>query len=466
MDSNESIKNKKQMMTLNQLLADNRIVVGISLVLAFVCWVIATGNSENMTRTIENAKVAIDTNGLAVGTRTLVPFFDEGRDKDSYFVNIEVNGPQMYVNKNLTAENFSVTLDMSSVDRPGTYTLNVNVKKKDGVDSSVELLNYEPKTVTLYFDEYTTLDMPLVPLLVRNSQEIAKEDLVPEGYLAEDPTLTVKTVTVSGAFEQVRKVLRVVARVNVPEMLERTTVFDGSSVELLAETESAYSLKYITLNADSEGDSPVPMRMTVPVKKIYELNTALAFAETTPDYYLENPLPYTISPSTVRIAIEADKTPGDTLIVGLLNFSRLKTGRNTFEFPVAALAEASPENSNITVLSEGVTSFKVTVDASGMKTKTLDTPVNIKDNLTVYAVQESFSVTSVTASISDVVVIAPDDGTLDAITAANVRAEVDLSKVEMKEGTMTLQAHLYVSGSSNAWCYGEYPIEVNIMKKQ
>ncbi|MDR1630743.1 MAG: hypothetical protein LBS36_11140 [Oscillospiraceae bacterium] len=467
MESNEPLKYKRQSFTLNQLLADNRVVVVLSLLLAFVCWVVATGNSENVERTIENAKIAIDTSGLTVGTRTLVPFFDEGRDKDSYFVNLEVNGPQMYVNKNLTAENFSVSLDMSGVDRPGTYSVNVIVKKKEGVDASVELKNYEPKTVTLYFDEYYSTEVDLVPQLMRNNAEITKKDLVPEGFLAEDPTTTVKTVNVSGAFEQIRKIKRVVARVSVPDMLERTTVFDSTSVELFAETEIASSaLKYVTLNAEEEGDTSVPMRVTIAVKKIYELETSIAFARTAPEQYVQQPLPYTITPSKVKIAIEADKTPGETLIVGLLDFSKVNTGRTTFDFPASALADASSENSNITVLSEGVTSFKVVVDASQMRKKTLDTPVNIRDNITFYAVQESFSVAIVTESVSNVVVIAPSTQALEGITAANIRAEIDFSKIEMKEGTMSVKAHLYVNGSENSWCYGEYPIEVNILKRQ
>lgn len=120
-------------------------------------------------------------------------------------VRVEVNQSNI---KYLTPERVRAYVDLSTVNGPGDYTL--DVRATVAVDRG-QVLEVSPNRVTLHISSYETRTVP-VNVTVTGS--------VPSGYFAMTPEISPGVVTISGASEDVSKVTSAVCSVDLNGLTE------------------------------------------------------------------------------------------------------------------------------------------------------------------------------------------------------------------------------------------------------
>ena len=209
-----------------------------------------------------------------------------------------------YLNENM----IQVTVDLSSIDGVGEYTLRVEGKStlKDTI------VNVEPSTVTVDVEEMVPISVP-VDVQLTGQQE---------GFYYGEPVLENGTVEVVGARSNVESVAKAVCRIDVENMTEPTTasysvVYEDSDGNVLPTNNFTGSGSVIV-------EVPVYPQKEVPVDLETVRGTTSGLAE---GYEITN---VTIEPQSVKIAgkledidpvksvsleqITLDNASGDTIV--------------------------------------------------------------------------------------------------------------------------------------------------------
>ena len=111
--------------------------------------------------------------------------------------------------KYLKSENIQAYIDLSTINEPGEYTLEVKAESEYG-----DVVEITPSKVTVVVDDYVSQDVP-VSVDVTGS--------VPSGYYASDPEISTGVISVSGARVDVEKVVSGVCEVNLDGLTEGYT---------------------------------------------------------------------------------------------------------------------------------------------------------------------------------------------------------------------------------------------------
>ena len=213
--------------------------------------------------------------------------------------------------------------------------------------------------------------------------------------------------------------------------------------ELRLQTEANENLSNVQINA---GDSEVTM--TIPVLKNVVLPTTVTFRNT-PAGYLNDNIPFTVSPSSVEASIPIEQVDVVTAIsVGTLDFSDLDIGYNRFVFEAADITDY--------IVTDNTTRFRVTVNMSGTTSASFTVP---EGNVSIVAQKEGFASTVVPASIENVRVIGTPEE-IAALTNDMLYVELDLSNYNVQVGEQTVEVNVVVRGNTKAWASGTYSVRI------
>lgn len=414
-------------------MADNRFIFLISLLLAFVLWCLVTAfASSEITRTVTNVPVQINLEGTTPGLLGLQTFGDA-----DYTVDVTVTGPKYQLNeRTFNANSLTVTANVSYVDSAGDKQLTLTPRVNDN-SLDVKIDSYTPSGISVYFDTLRQTEFTIEPeILFPDGVEE-----VPEGYILDNPIISVSTTTVSGPASEITKIKRVVARVQVDDSLTATTTL---AAELLMLEEDGSTPDYCRFDAED-------VTVTLPVLKTKTLPVSVSYLNQ-PVAYLTSPLASTITPSTVRVALPADTADGmTTLNIGMVDFADINNTTNTFTVKTAEIED-------VKFLDASLESITVRVNASAMtKTTYSVTPANV----TSVNLPEGVTVAYDTAAAVEVTVIGPQSS-LDSLTAAGIYAEVDYANIELENGKQQVEAHFYVKTLTDCWCYGKYTLTATV----
>ena len=422
----------KSKFSFTELVRDNRFIAVLSFVIAFVIWIwIAIEKSPEVQQVITDVPVQLNLENT-IPEQLGLQIFGESE----FNVDVTVKGKK-YIVASLEKDDIQVVANINRVDSAGLWTLQLKVAPTDGSDDFT-ISSSSQTFVEVYFDKYKELEVALEGIV-----DTKLESYVPEDCLAGDIVLSKNTVLISGPASEINRVTGVSATATIENVLEKTTTFD---TKIVINTTDGIPLEYTSINA---GDSNITM--AVPVLKVVTLPTAVEF-KNAPSYFINTPLKYTVYPSTVKVAIPVDAIDTtEHFIVDTIDFADISNSYNTFYVN-------SDSITSYKIMDENIKRFRISVNASDMSTKTMSVPssaVKIKND------RDDFDVRLNSTKDITVTLVGPQ-ADIDAITADNIRIEVDTADKTIINDTKVLQGKVIVSGDYNCWAIGKYDIKVAV----
>ena len=422
----------KSKFSFSELVRDNRFIAVLSFVIAFVIWIwIAIEKSPEVQQVITDVPVQLNLENT-IPEQLGLQIFGESE----FNVDVTVKGKK-YIVASLEKDDIQVVANINRVDSAGLWTLQLKVAPTDGSDDFT-ISSSSQTFVEVYFDKYKELEVALEGIV-----DTKLESYVPEDCLAGDIVLSKNTVLISGPASEINRITGVSATATIESVLEKTTTFD---TKIVINTTDGIPLEYTSINA---GDSNITM--AVPVLKVVTLPTAVEF-KNAPSYFINTPLKYTVYPSTVKVAIPVDAIDTtEHFIVDTIDFADISNSYNTFYVN-------SDSITSYKIMDENIKRFRISVNASDMSTKTMSVPssaVKIKND------RDDFDVRLNSTKDITVTLVGPQ-ADIDAITADNIRIEVDTADKTIINDTKVLQGKVIVSGDYNCWAIGKYDIKVAV----
>ena len=341
----------------------------------------------------------------------------------------------------LKADDIQVEANTNYVDSAGTKTLQLKVSPADNSEE-FNISSMSSTYIEVFFDTYKEVEFSL-----NGDVSTSLKTIIPDGCIMGDIVFSKNTVTVSGPTTEVNRITGVYATANVNEVLEKTTTFDPD-VKLV--TSDGSKLEYSKMTIDES-----EITMTIPVLKVVSLPTKVEF-KNAPSYFIENPLPYTVYPSTVKVAVPVDMIETTKyFIVDTIDFADIANSYNTFNVDVES-------NNSLKIVDESVKKFRIRVNASNFESKTITVPVSkitLKDNRNDFKV-----VLNGNKDIAVTVIGTP--ASLEKITADNITIQVDTADKSLTKDTTIIPAKVVVNSESGCWAFGKYDVKVKVTPNQ
>lgn len=426
---------KKKKIDFHQLFNDNRFVVVFSVILAFAVWVtVSMTAGADIEKTIRGVPVDLNVSEDSVPSRLGLQVFGEHQ----YQVDVTVKGKNYVVSK-LTAEDFKITAQTKYVSSSGKQELNLIAEPADSGRTDFTIQSLSENSVQVYFDTYKEAEFTLV------SEIKAENGVIPsDEYIQEPEILSTNTVKISGPTTEMNKIKKVVAHIQLDNPITTTQTFDAV---IIPRGEYDSTLQYLTINGRNTN-----VTITIPILKVKTLPVSVTFINA-PPHFISNPLPFTCSPSSVKIAA-AESVIDDmkSVSVGTIDFSKLGALNNQFTFDPSSLK-------NIVVMDD-VSKFKVSVDASNMTSADFNVP---KENISISNVPSGFSASVVQSNIPSVSIVG-SSASLSGLSDNDIYAEIDFTNLSPIVGARKVSARVYVKGKGDAWACGDYEVFVSTVK--
>ncbi len=422
---------KKSAFSFSALIRNNRFLMIASVIIAFALWMwVAIEKSPEVTNVITGVPVQINLEN-SIPEQLGLQIFGESE----FTVDVTVKGKK-YILSSLDANDIDVVANTNYVDSSGTKTLQLKITPKNSSDDFT-IASSSSTYIEVYFDTYKEVEMALSANI-----DSSLESIVPNDCLLGDIVFSKNTVLISGPATEINRITSVSATVNVDNVLEKTTTFDP---EIKIITNDGSTLEYSKINTVDD------VTMTVPVLKIVTLPTAVEF-KNAPSGFISNPMKYTVSPSSVKVAIPVDAVETTkTFIVDTIDFADIGDSYNTFTVDADSI-------NTYKIMDSSVKRFKVTINASAMSSKTLSVPVS---NITIKNSRDDFKVVLNTSNDVTVTIVGPQED-IDAITSEDLAIEIDTADKTITDDTKTLQGIVIVSSEYDCWAFGKYDIKVSV----
>ncbi|MBQ0015174.1 MAG: hypothetical protein KBS82_07655 [Oscillospiraceae bacterium] len=321
----------KSKFSLSAILSNNKALLVISFLLAFIVWLaIAINQAPEIERVVENVKVEIDD---SVPSQLGYEVFGV----DDLHVDITVKGKRYLVGDNvLSADDFTVTALTTHVDAPGTYSLTLKATPKDP-NAEYSIVAKSMDNVEVYFDTPKTAEF-----LIETNVECAADNLLAsDEYITSDPIPSVEKIKITGPTTEVEKIQKVVASIKTKGNLKAT---ETQQATLMVADAYGAEIKYLTLSPAADS-----ITITIPVYTVTDLPITVDL-ENVPTKYLENPPVITSIPATVEIAVDAKKHDSlDAISIGKVDFNTLEPGINTIEMDLSGVTDGIPTDRDETV---------------------------------------------------------------------------------------------------------------------
>ncbi len=432
MKKNNTQNENKNNLSFSALLANNRFLMIISCIIAFVLWMwVAIEKSPEIQRVITGVPVQINSENSVPEQLGLEIF-----GKSEFTIDVTVTGKK-YIVSSLKAEDINVVANTNYVDGSGSQTLQLRVSPQDNRNDYV-ISAYSQNYIEVFYDTYKEVELPL-----EGKIQSELSSIVPEGCFAGDTVFSKNTILISGPTTEVNKISSVYATVTVKDVLDKTTSFDPV-LKIL--TNDGSELEYVSI-VTQQSDITV----TIPVLKEVVLPTAIEFRNA-PSYYINNPLSYSIYPASVKVAVPVDMIDETRyFVVDTIDFADISGSVNTFTVKADSI-------NSFKIVDNWVTSFTIKIDASNMVSKTVTIPaskISVKNSRDDFTVQLNNN--------RDIAVkLVGSEKYINDISSENLAIEVNTADQDIFSNTSSLQGTVIVSGDYPCWAVGRYDIKVKV----
>ena len=365
----------------------------VSLIFAFLIWTFVLSETNPVRdKTFENVSVTV-TGEQTLAENGLVIIGNWTDKIKNLRIDTEILRNDYF---RVTADDFKVTLDLSSIQTPGTYELRLDVAEPPRI---IRVTGMSVSTITLEVDRKVSREVPVQHRI---------EGRLPEGYWMGEPEVTPETVRISGPQRMIDSVQKAACVINV-DGLDKSyndkmpvTFFDADDNEL----------KGLQLTG---GTPSAIVKMDVyPYKDVgFDLSSILAGKDkVAPGYIVKS---VTVSRPSIRIAGPADKIEEiDSFTLDTINVE------NASATIVKTLPVKVPDG---VILVDGTTEVEIVVEISEIE------DVAHFDNLPVRVIGTANGQVTVAQSSVTVDVRGPKRA-VNALRASDLRVYVDVDGFE------------------------------------
>ena len=413
---------------LDSLWQNNTFFKVISVVIACIIWVVVAMNMKtDIPREIKEVPVTMDNQTSFITRMGLTIIGDE-----SLFVDVTIEGQRLVVGS-IKPEDIAVSVDLSSVNGAGNFSLPLVAENVSGKDFAISSIS--PSTVNLKFDRMVTKKFNV---------DVKMEGLVvpEEGYLMEEAVVSPTQVSVTGPDTDIAKIAKCVVSVDHEGSLTKTTAVT-SDIVLLDKDGNKIETSGLTMDVKQA-------EVTVPILKTVDLPVKVEFLNAPTNLDLEE-LEYAVSNETVTVAGPVDEIDKySEIILGYIDFKALDLESN-FTFDVEL-----PENFINVAHTETVT---VTFDWTDMVAKEFTVT-----NLSLVNVPSDYDARLLTDRVTKVKIIGPAQ-VLETMTADDLVGQIDLSKRSVETGQFKTAVTISAPSKNLVWAVGDYTAVVVISEK-
>lgn len=399
----------------------------LSLLLAVVLWLyVGSGENKDEDVIIRNLPVVF-TNIDQLEERGLM--ITDGANQT---ITLSVRGKRNVIFK-LNKDNVSVSVDVSNITGPGTYSSGYSkVTYPSGVSPSSVSIN----SASVQNIEYTVAR--------RTGREVQIHGVfsgeVAEGFQRGEFSISPGSVTVSGEEDLVNLVDY--AQITVTQEEELSETYNGERpLQFIGFDGAVLDMK--ALNLESSLDS---VHVTLPVVKLKEVPLTVDLVDGGGAKAANAQV--TIEPSSIMVSGSEEDLAGiKDLSLGQVELYKVFS-QDTFTFPI----QLNTALNNVS----GITEATVTVKITGLTTRTLEV-----DNIKFINAPEGYTADPIT--LSSLVQIRGEKDAVNAVIPSQLRIVADLKNAAT--GNQTVPVKVYLDGSSDVGVVGgDYNIVVNIKR--
>lgn len=422
---------KKFRISFQSLFENNHFVKIFSILAAVIAWfAVMIGNKPESNVVITNVPVEINYEGSIPQSLGLQQI-----GESDIMVTVYVTGKSSKVHR-LTADDFNASISLNSVNQAQTYTLPIEVTKKDN-DPDYRITGISDTTATLSFDKIVSRQFTL---------DIQTPNLsAADGYIMQQPYANEENITVTGPQTLVDKIASCSVTVDTDDKNMTDSLHLTASPVLLDRNGETISSEYLTVE-------PGAVEITVPIYKTKQMDLSVEFINTPKGFPVDD-LEYTLSQNAIMVAAAPDIIDNqDEIVIGPIDFRSIDIGK---EFTLDITLPAGFTNM------ENVTSVTVTFPQDGFTTQTYSIP---RTNFVLENIPSGYDVSIVPQSLNNVKIVGADD-VMETLTADDLVVTVDLSQVTLEKGQYTISAKVYCQNGVLAWAVGDYTTTVNLTEK-
>lgn len=308
--SNAPVKKEHKIKTFNDLINNNKFVLFISLIIAFLVWIaVAMYASPEESYTIYNIPITVNTENSLVSQKGYKNFWQSDEAID-----VTVTGPR-YLITSLTPDDIIVSANLNTVDSSGVSQLALRVGLRQ--ESQDITISQQSKThVDIYFDAELEKEVTIY------LDKTVFEDNIAEGFQMNSAELPVTTVKITGPATEVNKVIRAEAAPVLPEDL----LFETATIPLDISLQGNSASETVSINQYVKHVDQQEYFVKVNIDRIAELTPSVEFTgEKTGDV--------TVSFNTETIIAKVDTESGfegEELPIMTIDYASLKEGINKF----------------------------------------------------------------------------------------------------------------------------------------
>ena len=408
-------------LNLSKLFNNNRFVQILSLIIAFIAWLVVSMTVDPMgSSVIQYVPINFDLSGTAPESLGLTII-----DQERTTIDIKVEGRNDQIGL-LGADDFIVTPVWANVTEAGETVVPLRVEKKNPADNNFKITGYI-ETVKITFDRINTKTFDLE---AETSGVSAAEN-----FKIGDVTVSPKTLTINGPQTELDQIERCAIVYKGDEQpLEETLITEGTLVfyDKSGNKVPSTQIPHVTYKDQSFSITiPVLMVKNFPVEVTFVNKGELDMSKL--NYFLDYEVITVAGPKCVL-----DKRKSVT--IGPIDLSKVD-GR-IMTLPV----ELNAGELNV----DDVNEVMVTFDESTLAKKTLTIS---KDHIILYNTPSNYNVRLTSTSISDVKLVGNKED-IDLLSAQDLIARVDL--LDIDESTLRVRVNILTTGNRFVWAVGEY----------
>ena len=411
------------------ILDDRRIRLALSILGAIVAWMIVTIIVQpGTTNTIYNVPVDYTYDSSVYTSRGLSIVSAEDKT-----VNLKISGDG-YTIGSLTASDFVVYPDWSSVRDSGEKTLRLLVRGANGMLNGVTVtIDGSDNMVDVMFDVVEEKTLPVT--VTTNYLTIS------DGYILYSTEVSKDMVTLSGPSSELDKVTTCTAEVTHNGELTESVTLD-TALRFYTNSGSEVKFAYTTLEESS-------VEVTLQVYKMATLPVSVSFINAPRDFD-DSVLTYTLSKKTLNVAGPASQIDKmSTLSVGTIDLSTFSLNK-VYEMPIELPSDIR--------LLDNISTITVSFDSSKLETKTLNLPAAC---VQVVNLPSTYTLTVETERLMNVTLCGPK-AALETLTPEQVVVEIDAEDFSVATGQQNIACRLYVPSNGRIFALGSYVLQCRI----
>ena len=411
------------------LLDDRRTRLALSILGAVIAWMIVTIIVQpGTTNTIYNVPVDYTYDSSAYTSRGLSIVSAEDKT-----VNLKLSGDG-YTIGGLTASDFVVYPDWSSVRDSGEKTLRLLVRGANGLLNGVTVtMEGSDNTVDVVFDVVEEKNLPVT--ITTNYLTVA------DGYILYSTEVSKETVTLSGPSSELSKVATCTAEVTYSgELTESVTL--NTPLRFYTSGGKEVKFQYTQLEESS-------VDVTLQVYKMATLPVNVNFINAPRDFD-DSVLVYALSRKQLKVAGPAAKIDQlSTLPIGTIDLSTF-TLNKVYEMPIELPTDIYQL--------DNISTITVSFDCSNLETKTMNLPASC---VHVVNLPSTYQLTVETERLMNVTLCGPK-GSMETLTPEQVVVEIDAEDFSVATGQQNIACRLYVPANGKIFALGSYVIQCRI----